>query len=99
LTNLVENAVRYGRQVRVSIGDADDGVLIHIDDDGPGIPADLQEEVFKPFRRLEVSRSRETGGTGLGLTVARSIVRAHGGDVTLTNRTEAGLLVEVKLPR
>jgi signal transduction histidine kinase len=98
LTNLVENGVKYGRQARVSIGDADDGVLIRIDDDGPGIPADLQEEVFKPFRRLEVSRSRETGGTGLGLTVARSIVRAHGGDVKLINQPAGGLRVEVRLP-
>ncbi len=68
-------------------------------DDGPGIPEELHEEVLKPFRRLEASRSRETGGTGLGLTVARSIIRAHGGDIELRNRAEGGLRVEVTLPR
>lgn len=99
LTNLIENAVKYGLRARVSFDGGDDGISVLIDDDGPGVPADLQEEVFKPFHRLETSRSRETGGTGLGLTVARSIVRAHGGDVTLINRTEGGLRVEVKLPR
>jgi signal transduction histidine kinase len=99
LANLVENAVNYGQRARVSLDSREDGVVIGIDDEGPGIPEELHEEVFKPFRRLEVSRSRETGGTGLGLTVARTIVRAHGGDVTLINRSQGGLRVEVRLPR
>jgi signal transduction histidine kinase len=99
LTNLVDNAIKYGRQARVSLAGTTDSVLIRIDDDGPGIPEELREEVFKPFRRLETSRSRETGGAGLGLTVARTIIRAHGGDVTLVNRSEGGLRVEVRLPR
>lgn len=99
LTNLIENAVKYGQRARVLLEDHPDSVLITIDDDGPGIPTDLREEAFKPFRRLESSRSRETGGTGLGLTVARTIIFAHGGDVELTNRNEGGLKVEVRLPR
>ncbi len=98
LTNLIENAVKYGGEARVSLDATSDAILIRIDDDGPGIPEELREEVFKPFRRLEASRSRETGGAGLGLTVARTIVRGLGGDVTLTNRSEGGLRVEVRLP-
>jgi signal transduction histidine kinase len=76
-----------------------DGLLIRIDDNGPGIPEEFQEDAFRPFQRLEASRSRETGGTGLGLTGARTIIRAHGGDITLSNRSEGGLRVEVALPR
>ncbi len=73
--------------------------MVRIDDQGPGIPSDQIENVFDPFHRIETSRSRETGGTGLGLTVARSIVRGHGGEIHLKNRTEGGLRVEVILPR
>jgi signal transduction histidine kinase len=98
LTNLIDNAVKYGRQARVSLDATPDTVLIRIDDDGPGIPEELREEIFKPFQRLEASRSRETGGSGLGLTVARTIIRAHGGDVVLVNRSEGGLRAEVRLP-
>lgn len=69
-----------------------------VEDEGPGIPdADL-ERVFEPFTRLEASRSRETGGVGLGLSIARSILRAHGGDVTLENRPEGGLRATATLP-
>jgi signal transduction histidine kinase len=99
LTNIFDNAVRYGHQARVSLDYDQDMVLVRIDDDGLGIPKELQEDVFKPFRRIEVSRSRETGGTGLGLTIARTIIRAHGGDVMLSNRSEGGLRVDVRLPR
>lgn len=99
LTNLIDNAVKYGGQVCVSLGHDQEGVLIRIDDDGPGIPQDLLEDAFKPFRRLEIFRNRETGGTGLGLTVARAIIRAHGGEIELTNRSKGGLRVDVRLPR
>lgn len=97
--NLVENAVRYGDRARVAVKPAPDGPLITIDDDGPGIPAERIEEVYKPFVRLETSRSRETGGAGLGLSIARSIVLAHGGELTLANRKDGGLHVEIRLPR
>ncbi len=98
IANLVDNAVKYGGAARVSL--VLDGAAVHIavDDDGPGIPPEEVEPVFRPFRRLESSRNRETGGTGLGLTIARSVARAHGGDVTLANRTEGGLHAEIVLP-
>ena len=99
LTNLIDNAIKYGGQARVSLESDQDGLLVRIDDNGPGIPEEFQEDAFKPFQRLEASRSRETGGTGLGLTVARTIIRAHGGDITLVNRSEGGLRVELALPR
>lgn len=98
-TNLIDNAVKYGHRARVSLSDEGDAVLVTIDDDGPGIPEELREEAFKPFRRLDTSRSAETGGTGLGLTVARTIVRAHGGDIVVGNRPEHGLRAEIMLPR
>lgn len=99
LTNLIDNAVKYGRHARVSLDDEDAKVLVTIEDDGPGIPQELLEDAFKPFHRLDTSRSAETGGTGLGLTVARSIVRAHGGNIELSNRPQGGLRVQVVLPR
>ena len=70
---------------------------MQIDDDGPGIPPGEQERMFEPFVRMDPSRSRETGGVGLGLATARSIVRAHGGDITVQN-LEPGLRVVVTLP-
>ncbi len=99
VSNLIGNAVKYGRQARVSLTEEAEAILVTIDDDGPGIPEDRREDVFRPFYRLDESRSRETGGTGLGLTVARTIIRAHGGDITLSNRAEGGLRVDVRLPR
>jgi signal transduction histidine kinase len=90
LANLVGNALAYGGAARATLSRAPGEVLLLIEDDGPGIPEDQLEQVFEPFRRLEASRNRETGGTGLGLTIARSIIRAHGGDVRLQNRTAAG---------
>jgi signal transduction histidine kinase len=97
--NLVENAVRYGQRARVMLSPAPDELEITVDDDGPGIPEADFERVFAPFVRLEESRSRETGGIGLGMAITRSIVRAHGGDITLANREEGGLRVTVRLPR
>jgi signal transduction histidine kinase len=96
--NLVENAVRYGDRARVTLAAGPDGPRIVIEDDGPGIPPERIEEVYKPFVRLETSRSRETGGSGLGLSIARSIVLAHGGELTLANRREGGLRAEIRLP-
>ncbi len=99
LGNLIENAVKYGSSALVSLEMAPESLTIIIEDEGPGIPKDRREDVFQPFHRLEDSRNRETGGTGLGLAVARTIVRAHGGDIALSNRLQGGLRVEVNLPR
>lgn len=96
--NLIENAQRYGGKVHIS-GEVEGPIaLIHIDDEGPGIPPDDLRRVFSPFERLEGSRSRNTAGHGLGLTIARDILRAQGGDVELLNRAEGGLRATVKLP-
>jgi len=98
LRNLLENAVRYGERARITLRAQDATVHVLIDDDGPGIAADDLERVFEPFTRLETSRSRETGGSGLGLAIARSLIRAHGGEITLVNRPEGGLRATVELP-
>jgi signal transduction histidine kinase len=98
LRNLVEDAVIYGGQARVAAHEAEGEALVTIEDDGPGIPESELERVFEPFVRLEESRSRETGGVGLGLAIARSTVRAQGGEVTLANRVEGGLAATVRLP-
>jgi len=96
LANLVANALNYGGSARVrlippvSAGAAGRMVTIEVEDDGPGIAAAELERVFEPFHRGEPSRSRETGGVGLGLPIARNILRAHGGDVVLANRPPAG---------
>jgi signal transduction histidine kinase len=98
VTNLIDNAVKYGTCARVSLNVASGAVHIVVEDDGPGIPVADVETVFRPFRRLETSRNRETGGTGLGLTIARTVARAHGGEVVLANRSEGGLRAEIVLP-
>jgi signal transduction histidine kinase len=96
--NLIDNASFYGKHARVRVESTDDEVRVVIDDDGPGIPPAELERVFDPFVRLEGSRSRETGGAGLGLAIARSIARAHGGDVRLQNREGGGLRAVLSLP-
>jgi signal transduction histidine kinase len=96
--NLLDNAVKYGRQARLSVGHADTHVTLTLEDDGPGLPEGELVRVFAPFYRVETSRNRDTGGTGLGLAVARSAVRAHGGDIVLSNRPDGGLRVTVTLP-
>lgn len=96
--NLVGNALKYGGEADVSAAGGEGAVMVEIADRGPGIPTAMREQVFAPFFRLEASRSRETGGTGLGLSVARGIVRRHGGDITLHDREGGGLLVRVTLP-
>lgn len=89
--NLVQNALRYGKRARVAVGVDEGRVAITVDDDGPGLSPEEIERVFEPFVRGETSRSRETGGLGLGLTLARAIARGHGGDVALANRDGGGL--------
>ncbi len=99
IANIVSNALAYGGAARLALAPPEGGVVrLTVDDDGPGIPGTEMENVFAPFRRLEVSRNRETGGTGLGLTITRNILRAHGGDVTLSNREGGGLRATVTLP-
>lgn len=95
--NLIENAVRYGERARVRIATTPAGVEIVVEDDGPGIPPDRLEQVFSPFFRVESSRNRETGGIGLGLSIARDVVRHHGGDITLANIGH-GLRAAIVLP-
>ena len=99
LTNLLDNAVKYGKSAAIAVTDNDEHLEIRIRDEGPGIPQSELEKVFEPFYRLEDSRNRETGGTGLGLTIARSIAESHGGQLTLRNRAEGGLEVILTLPR
>lgn len=103
LANLVGNALNYGGSAHIRLDGPGTGaeaslVRLRVEDDGPGIPPESLEAVFQPFRRLETSRNRETGGTGLGLPIARNILRAHGGDVVLVNRAKGGLAAEVTLP-
>lgn len=97
-TNLLTNAVKFGTRVEVTVQRQGGQIAVTIDDDGPGIPPDQRETVFAPFYRLEASRNRETGGVGLGLTVARSIIRGHGGDIILDSAPAGGLRVRVSLP-
>jgi signal transduction histidine kinase len=97
--NLIENAVKYGRVAHVSVVASPRDVSIIVADDGPGIPEDRLAEVFDAFTRLETSRNRETGGIGLGLALARAIVREGGGDIVLANRPEGGLTATITLPR
>ncbi len=98
LGNLIDNAVSYGQQAHVTLTTEREALCIVMDDEGPGIAEADMERVFEPFVRLETSRSLETGGVGLGMAIARSIVRQHGGDITLTNREEGGLRTTVLLP-
>jgi signal transduction histidine kinase len=95
--NIIENAVAYGHRARVSARCQGGEATIIVDDDGPGIPDGDMEKVFKPFVRLEQSRNKDTGGVGLGLAIARSIVRSHGGDIVLQNRAGGGLRAIVSL--
>ena len=102
LTNLIGNAVRYAEHVSVRAGQRGQGggsvAEIVIDDDGPGIPEDKRADVFRPFVRLEGSRNVKTGGTGLGLTIARDVVRSQGGEITLEDSPLGGLRVRVVVP-
>lgn len=99
VNNLLDNAIKYGRYANVTVqSDATRFATIRIRDGGTGLPEDELEKVFTPFYRIETSRSRESGGTGLGLTIARNICEQHGGTLTLRNHPEGGLEAILKLP-
>ena len=98
LTNLIDNACKYGGFAKIATAREGSAVVIRIRDGGPGIPEVEMQNVFEPFYRVEGSRSRDTGGTGLGLTIARHIAEQHGGSITLRNQLEGGLEVTLKLP-
>jgi signal transduction histidine kinase len=96
--NLVGNAAKFGDSARVDLRVSEGLATVTIEDDGPGLPPDELERIFEPFYRVEDSRNRETGGTGLGLPIARNILRAHGGDVVLGNRAGGGVRAVATLP-
>ncbi len=99
LTNLIDNAIKYGAKATVTLTARPDGVVIAVEDEGPGIPEDSLKQVLQPFSRLDDSRNRETGGMGLGLAIAASVIEGHGGELKLENRGEGGLRVRVTLRR
>jgi two-component system osmolarity sensor histidine kinase EnvZ len=96
--NLVSNASRYARRVSIAAENSGHLLSVTVDDDGPGVPAAMREEVFKPFYRLDDARNQDQSGTGLGLSIARDIARAHGGDVKLADSPFGGLRAEITIP-
>ncbi|RED51276.1 ATP-binding protein [Aestuariispira insulae] len=98
LRNLIENADKYGDGAAVSIEAQEGQIAVLVEDDGPGIPEEKLEDIFQPFVRLEESRSRDTGGIGMGLAIARMIARGHGGDIVMENRVVGGLRAILTLP-
>jgi signal transduction histidine kinase len=99
LGNLIGNGLRYGQRVRVAVHGDTDALRLTVDDDGPGIPPDQLEAVFEPFVRVEASRNRGSGGVGLGLFIARELMRRQGGELQIANRAEGGLRAELRLSR
>ncbi|MGO4571336.1 ATP-binding protein [Microvirga sp. 2TAF3] len=98
LFNLVANAARHGETIEISANHETRWLVLNVDDDGPGIPVEMREEVFKPFVRLDEARNQDEGGSGLGLAIARDIARSHGGDITLGESPLGGLRATVRLP-
>lgn len=99
LRNLVDNALTYGGGAAVTVEERPGEIEIRVEDEGPGIPAERLEEVLEPFRRLDSSRNRESGGAGLGLAIAQAVAQAHGGRLVLANRAEGGLRAALVLPK
>ncbi len=98
IVNIIENAVRYAENILVDVDSDENNILIKISDDGPGIPAEKYEDVFKPFFTLDPSRNKLKGESGLGMTIARDIIRSHGGDIKLSISSLGGLETLIKLP-
>ena len=96
--NLIQNGLSYGKNVYVSLNKAPNRLSILVEDDGPGIPKDQHRNVFKPFYRLDKSRSLNKSGVGLGLSVAQDIVKSHGGSISLSESKHKGLNVKISLP-
>lgn len=99
LVNLIDNAIKYGGSAAVAVDDHGDRLELRIADEGPGLAAEELEKVFEPFYRVEGSRNRDTGGSGLGLTIARNVAQAHGGSLVLHNRAAGGMEAVLVLPR
>jgi two-component system, OmpR family, osmolarity sensor histidine kinase EnvZ len=98
IANLVGNAQRYGHRVEVSAAREGRFVTVHVDDDGPGVPASARDDVFRPFYRLDEARNQDQSGSGLGLSIARDIARSHGGDVLLADSPLGGLRATLRIP-
>ncbi len=98
LNNLVGNAFRYAESVHIAVSHTGNTLSVIVDDNGPGVPSDRREDVFKPFVRLDEARNQDAGGTGLGLSIARDIARSHGGDITLSDSPQGGLRAEISVP-
>jgi two-component system, OmpR family, osmolarity sensor histidine kinase EnvZ len=98
LANLVGNAQRYGRRVEIAAAREGRFVVVHVDDDGPGVPIDRRDDVFRPFFRLDEARNMDQSGSGLGLSIARDIARSHGGDVNLSDSQLGGLRASLRIP-
>ncbi|MBA2512937.1 MAG: HAMP domain-containing protein [Solirubrobacterales bacterium] len=98
LSNLLSNASRHGEAIAIVANHETRWLVIHVDDDGPGIPPEQREDVFKPFVRLDEARNQDEGGSGLGLAIARDIARSHGGDISLGESPLGGLRATVRLP-
>ncbi len=98
LTNLVSNAARHGDRITIAATHDARYLIVTVDDDGPGIPPEMRDEVFKPFVRLDEARNVDEGGTGLGLAISRDIARGHGGDITLLDSPMGGLRAMLRLP-
>jgi two-component system, OmpR family, osmolarity sensor histidine kinase EnvZ len=99
LANLIDNAIAHGDRVQVAVKAESDAVTVDVDDNGPGISEDLYEEAFRPFSRLDETRSRNQKGVGLGLAIARDVARSHGGDIKLSKSPLGGLRASLRLPR
>ena len=99
MLNLIDNAIAHGDKVQVAVKGEADAVTVTVDDNGPGIPEDLYEEAFRPFSRLDETRSRNQKGVGLGLAIARDVARSHGGDIKLSKSPLGGLRASLRLPR
>ncbi|HYH71519.1 MAG TPA: ATP-binding protein, partial [Methyloceanibacter sp.] len=98
IANLVNNAARFARRVEVVACRRDRWLVIEVDDDGPGIPEDEWDNVFRPFYRIDNARNQDSGSTGLGLAIARDIARIHGGDIALSQSSLGGLKAVLSVP-